>query len=83
MKERQLMQKNASQRKAAPITTTFMELIQELSNLTDDDNLVVAAVKNILRSYNVRAIRSLAPVRLAATARPRRSPVSRRRSCWA
>ncbi|HEU4343908.1 MAG TPA: hypothetical protein VFU31_20330 [Candidatus Binatia bacterium] len=73
----------AQQIKELPVKTTFMELIQELSNLTDDDNLVVAAVKNILRSYNVRAIRSLAPVRLADTASPRRSPVSRRRSCWA
>lgn len=76
--------KRAAQKtKAAPITTTFMELIQELSNLTDDDNLVVAVVKNILRSYNVRATRSLAPVRLAATARPRRSALSRRHTCWA
>lgn len=67
-----------NQPKVAPIKTNFMELIQELSNLTDDDNLVVAAVKSILRSYNVRTIRSLAPVRLVATVSPRRSRLSRR-----
>jgi hypothetical protein len=56
-----------------PIRTTFMELIQELSSLTSDDSLVVAAVKRILDTYNVRLSRSLLPVRLATTGTPIRA----------
>jgi hypothetical protein len=41
-----------------------MDLLQPLTNLTKDDALVVATLKNILDRYNVRLVRSLAPVRL-------------------
>jgi len=41
-----------------------MELIESLSNLTNDDALVVATMKNIFASYQVRLARTLAPVRL-------------------
>ena len=56
-----------------------MELIQELSSLTSDDSLVVAAVKNILDTYNVRLSRSLLPVRLVTAGTPKRVY---RRSPW-
>jgi hypothetical protein len=62
-----------------PIRTTFMELIQELSSLTSDDSLVVAAVKSILDTHNVRLSRSLRPVRLVTTGTPIRA---RRISAW-
>lgn len=46
------------------IRTSFWELIDELSTMTADDNLVVAAVRSIFQDYGVRYGRSLAPVRL-------------------
>ena len=52
------------QRKSTPIKTTVMELIETLSNLTNDDALVVATMKTIFASYQVRLARTLAPVRL-------------------
>ena len=55
-----------------PVQTSVFDLIGELCRLTDDDNLVLAAVKNIFRSYTVRAVDSLAPVKLVATRRPSR-----------
>jgi hypothetical protein len=55
------------------IRTTFLELIQELSSLTSDDSLVVAAVKNIFDTYNVRLSRSLLPVRLVTAGTPVRA----------
>ena len=62
-----------------PIKTTFMELIRELSSLTSDDYLVVAAVKRIFDTYNVRLSRSLFPVRLVPAGSPLRV---RRKSAW-
>jgi hypothetical protein len=44
-----------------------MDLLQELTNLTKDDALVLAALKNIFDCHNVRLVRSLAPVRLVVT----------------
>jgi len=46
-----------------------MDLLQELTNLTKDDALVLAALKNIFDCYNVRLVRSLALVRLGAASR--------------
>lgn len=54
-----------------PIRTSFWELIDELSSMTKDDNLVVAAVKSIFHNYGVRYGRSLAPVRLVGEVAPR------------
>jgi hypothetical protein len=54
-----------------PIRTSFWELIDELSSMTKDDNLVVAAVKSIFHNYGVRHGRSLAPVRLVGAVAPR------------
>ena len=53
-----------AQRQSAPIKTTVMELIEALSTLTQDDAVVVATMKNIFSSYQVRLARTLAPVRL-------------------
>ena len=65
-------------RKNSAIETTFMELIQELSSLTRDDSLVVAAVKSIFDSHRVRLSGSRIPVRLV-TESPMRS---RQKSAW-
>jgi hypothetical protein len=53
--------------KSAVIRTTIFDLIQELSKLTDDDNLVIAAVRDIFDSRRVSARRSLIPVRMVVT----------------
>jgi hypothetical protein len=53
--------------KTTSIRTTFMDMLQELTNLTKDDALVLAALKNIFDCYNVKLVRSLAPVRLVVT----------------
>ena len=73
--------------KSMPMKTTFMELIEELSSITQDDALVLAAVKNIFRSYKVRMVRTLAPVRLVngqtTVSALRRANLRRRSSAWA
>jgi hypothetical protein len=78
MKQR-INRKEAHRTKATSIKTTFMELLEELSRLTRDDFLVMAAVRNIFATYNVVATRSLAPVKLVPTSQPihgRASPKS-------
>ena len=64
----------------APIKTTFLELIQELAKLTNDDNHVIAAVRDIFRQYNVKFTRTLTPVKLVATVKPVRARVGGRPS---
>ena len=54
--------------KTTLVRTTF-DLLQELTNLTKDDALVLAALKNIFDCHNVRLVRSLAPVRLVVTSK--------------
>jgi hypothetical protein len=46
--------------------TTFLDLIRELGQMTDDDGMVIAAVKSVFNSHSVRLGHSLAPVRLVA-----------------
>ena len=58
---------------AAPIRTTFLELLWELTRLTTDDALVLAAVKDIFQTYSVRLAHSVAPVRLVGAQVPIRS----------
>jgi hypothetical protein len=60
------------------IRTTVLDLLKELTALTQDDALVMAAMKNIFATRNVRQARTFAPVRLAAP-RFRR----RHRPAWA
>jgi len=54
------------QKETGPIRTTFMELIEVLTNLTRDDALVLAAVRNIFGTYRVRFAHTMAPVRLVS-----------------
>ena len=63
---------------AAPIRTTFLDLLWELSRLTTDDALVLAAVKDICHTYSVRLAHSLAPVRLVGAQVQMRSTVKGR-----
>ncbi len=56
--------KKTNHRKAAPIRTTIMDLLRALSELTQDDRVVLSAFKNIFDSYNVRLAHSPVPVRL-------------------
>jgi hypothetical protein len=65
--------------KKSAIQTTFMDLIQELSQLTNDDGMVVAAVKRLFNSHSVRFAHSLTPVRLVAGGRSLKSGVRTRR----
>jgi hypothetical protein len=63
----------------SPTRTTFMDLIRELGQLTKDDDMVVAAVKSVFNSHNVRFAHSLAPVRLVAGGENLKSGARRRR----
>ena len=75
-----------AQKKPAPIKTTVMELIESLSNLTQDDALVVATMKNIFASYQVRLARTLAPVQLVNgefAAKAARHHLGKGSSAWA
>src|SRR5437867_13388955 len=80
MKQRQIKRKSMSQTKAGPIKTTFMELIQELTKLTQDDSLVLAAIRNICGTYNVVATRTLTPVNLVPSTHPAQHRLKRRRT---
>ena len=82
MKQRQTNRKQANRTGPAPLKTTFMELIQELSKLTKDDSLVMAAISNIFANYKVVATRTLTPVKLVATTQPAPRRLNRHRSCW-
>jgi len=69
-----------------PIKTSLMELLEELSNITKDDALIVASVKDIFSSYRVRLGPTLAPVRLVgedARRELRRNHSGPRSSAWA
>ena len=71
----------------APIKTTFMELVQALTRATQDDDLVLAMIKNIFASYRVRLGKSLAPVRLVNSddsgRAVRRSGLGKKSAAWA
>lgn len=76
----------SARRQSAPIKTTVMELIEALSIVTKDDALVVATMKNIFASYQVRLARTLAPVRLVhdkIARQTERRPRGRRTPTWA
>ena len=74
-------------RSQAPIKTTFMELVQALTRATQDDDLVLAMIKNIFASYRVRLGKSLAPVRLVNSDDSgrtiRRSGLGKKSAAWA
>ena len=52
--------------KKSPMETTFLDLIRELGQMTEDDGMVIAAVKSVFNSHSVRLAHSLVPVRLVA-----------------
>jgi len=62
-----------------PIRTSLIELIEELSNLTSNDSLVVAAVRSIFDSHRVRLAGSAVPIRLVGAGIPIRE---NGRSAW-
>ena len=66
MRRKQNGKQAMSREKNGPIRTTFMELIEEITNLTRDDALVLAVVRSILGSYRVRLAHTMAPVRLVS-----------------
>jgi hypothetical protein len=74
-------------RSQAPIKTTFMELVQALTRATQDDDLVLAMIKNIFASYRVRLGKSLVPVRLVNSDDSgrtiRRSGLGKKSAAWA
>jgi len=66
MRRKQNGNEAMSREKNGPIRTTFMELIEELTNLTRDDALVLAVVRSIFGTYRVRLAHTMAPVRLVS-----------------
>jgi hypothetical protein len=55
-----------------------MELMQEIANLTHDDNLVIGTMKSIFGSYKVRL--AAAPVALRLEDRARTPKILRKRN---
>ena len=64
MKSNRKTRQSMAARRRAPIKTSILELVQALSNMTSDDNLVIAAVRTIFGAYNVRLAGAPIPVRL-------------------
>jgi hypothetical protein len=64
--------------KKSAMQTTFLDLIRELGQMTDDDRMVIAAVKRVFNSHSVRFAHSLAPVRLVAARENLKSRARRR-----
>jgi hypothetical protein len=81
MKQKRVSKQAADRRVRAPIKTTVFEVIQELTKLTKNDNLVLAAFRDIFDSHKVTALRSLAPVRVVPSDRPSYGRVHRQ-SSW-
>ncbi len=74
---------SAGSKAPAPIKTTLMDLLRELTRMTDDDSQVMAVVKNIFASHKVRLSRSLAPVRLVNGKSSNRTGLGRKSAAWA
>lgn len=75
---------SAARKAPAPIKTTLMDLLRELTRMTDDDRQVMAVVKNIFASHKVRLSRSLAPVRLVnGKSSGRTAGLGRKSAAWA
>lgn len=64
MIKKQVKTKTTHRPRTTSIKTTVLDLLEELTALTKDDALVMAAIKNIFATYDVRLARSLVPVRL-------------------
>ena len=70
MKSNRKTRQTMAARRRAPIKTSILELVQALSNMTSDDNLVIAAVRTIFGAYNVRLAGAPVPVRLVNSDMP-------------
>ncbi len=68
MRRKQNGKRAMGREKNGPIRTTFMELIEEITNLTRDDALVLAVVRSILGTYRVCLAHTMAPARLVSAA---------------
>ena len=68
MKSKHKSRKGLAPRKRTKIQTSIMELMQELANLTHDDNLVIGAMKTIFGAYHVRLAGAPVAVRLQGAA---------------
>jgi hypothetical protein len=80
MKLMRKSEKSLARKKNTSIRTSILELVQELSKLTNDDNLVIAAVKNIFGVYEVRLAGAPVPVLLVNTDIPDWDYLDKRRS---
>lgn len=73
-------------RKEPPIVTTFIDLLEVLTKLTKDDRVVLAVVKSIFQSHDVRLAHSTVPVRLVdarfTMGKNLRAGLKRKRSVW-
>jgi hypothetical protein len=53
-----------------PIRTSLLEVLKEITALTQDDALVLAVLKCIFTSDRVRLTHTLTPVKIVATVAP-------------
>jgi hypothetical protein len=60
-----------------------MDLLRELTRMTDDDRQVMAAIKSIFATHRIRSSRSLAPVRLVNGRSSGRVGLRRKSAAWA
>ena len=65
-----------------PIRTSLLEVLKEITALTQDDALVLAVFKRIFNSHRVRLTRTLAPVKIVATPAPRRRRAAFASKAW-
>jgi hypothetical protein len=70
MTKKRVRTKSPHRIKKTSIRTTVLDILEELTALTKDDTLVMAAMKNIFATHNVRLARTLAPVRLVSGGTP-------------
>ncbi len=56
-------------RKRGAIRTSLMDLLKEITALTQDDAVALAVFKRIFNSHRVRLARTLAPVEIVAAPR--------------
>jgi hypothetical protein len=68
MKSKHKSKKGSTPRTRTKIRTSIMELMQELANLTHDDNLAVGVMKSIFGSYRVRLAGAPVALRLEGAA---------------
>jgi hypothetical protein len=78
MRAKLVRMKSAAGPRRVFVKTTVLDLLKELTALTKDDALVLAAMKNIFATRNVRLARTLAPVRLVGS-----QALRRHRPVWA